>query len=179
MVKNLSAIVLLGLFVRYWRGYSMLDPFFFIPFACLSVILVGPLVMQRKEVKRPVLLACGSACGILLVAVAALNLPWQGVWLLPEWTVAVDAVLLSAASAIAAAVLTKIFLKSMSKWIFRGIMLAGLLAWRFTPIPWSNAVVEHVMDWGLSTTAMSAAILLVLLDAGLIYLLSRRRIAVC
>lgn len=157
----------------------MLDPFFFIPFACLSVILVGPMVMQEKKVWRPVLLSCASAWAILLVAVAALNLPWEGGWLLPEWTVAAEALLLSAASATAVAVLTKLFLNFMSKWIFRGIMLAGLLVWRFTPIPWSNAVVERVMDWGLSTTALSAAVFLTLVDAGLIYLLSRRRIAVC
>lgn len=157
----------------------MLDPFFFIPFACLSVILVGPAVMQEKKVWRPVLLSCASAWAILLVAIAALNVPWEGGLLLPEWTVAAEALLLSAASTTAVAVLTKLLLNFMSKWIFRGVMLAGLLVWRFTPIPWSNAVVEHVMDWGLSTTAISAAVLLTLIDAGLIYLLSRRHIAVC
>lgn len=179
MAKNLIAVGLLGLFVRMWRGYSMLDPFFFIPFACLSVILVGPLVLKENAIWKPVLLSCASACSILLVALTALNLPWQGAWLLPEWTVAVDALLLSGASATAVAVATRLFVNSMSKWVFRGIMLAGLIAWRFTPIPWSNSMVEHVMDWGLSTTALSAAAALVMLDAGLIYILSRRHIAVC
>src|SRR5690242_18206423 len=89
-------IVSVGLFVRYRRGHSMLDPFFFIPFACLSVVLAGAILAglwkrrgdpPRVQVYSAVARACGWMSMILAVSLASLNLmPWRGEWALPEWT---------------------------------------------------------------------------------------------
>lgn len=160
--------VLLGVFVRYWRGFSMLDPFFLIPFSCLSVMLVP----RRTGVVMAVVRACGAMFVIILTALIALNLPWEGTLLLPEWQVGLDAALLSIATATAAAALNALFLSPLkpttARWIVRAVFLAILLVWQYTPVPWSNAVVEKVMDWGLSTTALGLAVFLALLDIALL-----------
>jgi len=172
ILQQFLPAVFLGVFVRYWRGFSMLDPFFLIPFACLSVMLVP----RRTDLVAAVVRACAAMFTIILTALVALNLPWEGSLLLPEWPVALDAAVLSIAAAIGSATLRELFLSSMkpttAKWIVRAIFMAVLLAWQYTPVPWSNAVVERVMDWGLSTTALSAAALLALLD---VFLLRRAR----
>jgi hypothetical protein len=151
----------------------MLDPFFLIPFACLSIIMIP----NRTRVLPAVFRACGTVFCIVSVALIALNLPWEGTLLLPEWPVALDAIFLSIASAVGAAAASALFLSRLkpatSKWIVRAFVFTGLLAWRFTPVLASNAIIEKVMDWGLSTTALSVGAVLVLLDIALLRLLSR------
>src|SRR6266571_733150 len=98
-------ILTVGMLVRYRQGPSMFDPFFFIPFACLSVILVGPILTEIRrrsqasatvQVRQAVTRACGCMSLILLVSILSLNLmPWRGEWTLPEWTTLVDGVLVS------------------------------------------------------------------------------------
>ena len=171
-VQILPAVAL-GLFVRYWRGFSMLDPFFLIPFACLSIIMIP----NRTRVVPAVIRACATVFCIVSVALIALNLPWEGTLLLPEWPVAFDAIFLSIASTTAAAAVSSLFLARLkpatAKWIVRAFVFAGLLAWRFTPIPASNAIIEKVMDWGLSTTALTVGAALILVDIALLRLLPR------
>lgn len=187
LARQAFAAVLLGLLVRGWRGYSLLDPFFFIPFACLSAVLAGPVLADlRKKQNGPILplvatavaRSCGSVLLMLAVALVALNYPWYETWLLPEWSTALEAVLLSLAAATSAASLTGLLLARFPgaavKWIFRITVFLGLLAWRFAPGAWGNATIMTVMDWGVSTTALCLGAALVLTDAALIYLLSRR-----
>src|SRR5437870_1608423 len=107
--RPLLAAVLLGLLVRAWRGFYMLDPFFLIPFACLSAVLAGPMFLDQwrkephgpllRQVGRAVLPACGSVGITLAVPLIALNYPWYETWLLPQWPTVLDAVVLSLASA--------------------------------------------------------------------------------
>src|ERR1041385_2389294 len=95
--RQLSGAILLGVLVRIWRGFSMLDPLFFIPFACLSALLAVPMFLdeRRREPDTPVLRhvirAVGSACGLVGVMLAApllaLNYPWNDTWFLPEWRI--------------------------------------------------------------------------------------------
>src|SRR5882724_10015698 len=98
-------ILSVGLFVRNRQGPSMFDPFFFIPFACLSVILVGPILTEIRrrshtsmtvQVRLAVTRACGCMSLILLTSILSFNLlPWRGQWTLPEWATVVDAALVS------------------------------------------------------------------------------------
>src|SRR5712692_726851 len=98
-------ILSVGLFLRNRLGPSMFDPFFFIPFACLSVILVGAILTEIRrrsqarltvQVRQAVTRAFVCMSLILLVSVLTLNLmPWRGEWSLPEWTTVVNAALVS------------------------------------------------------------------------------------
>src|SRR5258707_676417 len=49
LVFQALGILLVGMLVRYRQGPSMFDPFFFIPFSCLSVILVGPILTEQRS----------------------------------------------------------------------------------------------------------------------------------
>jgi hypothetical protein len=192
IVRQVLAAVLLGLLVRAWRGFSMLDPFFFIPFACLSVVLAGPMFvdLRRKDqsgpllrqLTRAVVLACGSVGIMLAVPLVTLNYPWSETWLLPQWPTAIDAVLLSLAGATGAAAATGLLLVRLPavavKWALRVLVLSGLIAWRFAPGDWGNSAIVKVMDWGISKTALSIAAALVMADAVLLYLLVRHNTAV-
>ena len=185
--RQLMAAVLLGLLVRAWRGFDA-DPFSHSPFACLAAVLAGPtfLDLRRKEPDAPVLRlvgwavarACGSVGIMVAVPLVALNYPWYETWLLPQWPVALDAVLLSLASATGAAAMTALLLARLSggavKWILRTFFLVGLVAWRFAPGAWGNSTIVTVLDWGVSTTALSMVAVFVAADAAFIYLLMRK-----
>jgi hypothetical protein len=188
--RQIFAVVLLGLLVRAWRGFSMLDPFFFIPFACLSMVLAGPmfLALVRKEhrgavlrqVAKAVLRACGAVGVMLAVPLVALNYPWYETWLLPQWPTALDAALLSVASATGVAAATGLLLTWLPaaavKWTLRALFSMALIAWRFAPGDWGNSTIVTVLDWGVSTTALSIAAGLAVADAGLLYLLGKSAI---
>lgn len=187
-VRQIVPAVLLGFLVRLWRGFSMLDPFFLIPFACLSAVLAGPIFLDlwKKQQNRTmvgkiagaVIRSCGSITIILAVPLVILNYPWYETWLLPQWPTAVDAVLLSIASATGAAAATALLVSRLPaeavKWIFRVLVFAGLVAWRFSPGDWGNTAIVAVMDWGISTTALSIAAAIVAADLGLLYILIRK-----
>jgi len=180
-------IVSVGLFVHSRQGPSMLDPFFFIPFACMSVILVGPILMkiQRRskapltvQVRQAVTRACGSMALILLVSILSLNLmPWRGEWSLPEWTTLVDGVLVSLTATTVMAAVMALLLWTLpavaAKWFFRGVLLSGLLLYRNSPGPWSSHTIETVLSYGLSTVSLTVAAGLALVSAGLLRLLAR------
>ena len=180
-------ILCVGLFVRYRTGPSMLDPFFFIPFACLSAILVGPLLLKLNEqseepvpiqLRRAVMRACVWMLLILLVSILSLNLaPWNGVWLLPEWTTVVDAGLLSVTFTTAMAAIMALLLSRLSsgvaKWFFRSLVFTALLMYSAAPPQWIAQVIEAVQEYGLTTVALILAAGLALLDAGLLRLLAR------
>ena len=134
-------ILSVGLFVRYRTGPAMFDPFFFIPFACLSAILVGPLLLKLHEqseepvpiqLRRAVTRACIWMLLILLVSILSLNLaPWSNGWLLPEWTTVVDAALLSITFTTAMAAVMALLLsrlpRGVAKWFFRALVFVALL----------------------------------------------------
>src|SRR5260370_5716235 len=146
------AILSVGLFVRNRQGPAMFDPFFFTPFACLSVILVGPILTELRrhsrdavivQVRQAVTRACGCMSLILLVSILSLNLmPWGGEWSLPEWTTAVDAALVSVAATTAMAGIMGLLLwrlpAGIAKWFFRGFLFCGLLIYRNAGGRWSS-----------------------------------------
>jgi len=187
-VVQIGAAVWIGFFIRFWRGFSMLDPFFLIPFACLSAILAGPTLLElaRKKPTQQMLQrvleaaarASGSVLLMLAIALASLNYPWHEKWLLPEWSTAIEAALLSVASAFAASALTGLCCSRLSlryvKWMFRGLALAVLIVWRELPGDLSNKAIVATMEWGMATTVIAIAVFLFTVDAGLLYLLSRR-----
>src|SRR6185436_4187366 len=180
-------ILSVGLFVRYWAGAAMLDPFFFIPFACLSAILVGPLLIKLYEeseepvaiqLRKAVTRACVWMLLILLVSVLALNLaPWSGVWLFPAWTTAVDAALLSITFTAAVGVVMALLLARLSpgvaRWFFRALVFVTLLLYSAAPPQWTAHTIEAVQERGLSTVTLTLAAGLALLAAGLLRLLAR------
>lgn len=168
----------------------MLDPFFFIPFACLSAVLAAPILidLRGKEKNAPILRlvtksvarACASVAVMLGAPLIALNYPWNETWVLPQWSTVADAALLGLASATAAAALAALLLARLHaatvKFIFRVFIFACLFAWRFTPDDWGNLTIVRVMDWGVSTTALSVCTALIIADLGLLYFLARRRV---
>ena len=188
---QIGAALWIGLFIRYWRGFSMLDPFFFIPFACLAAILAGPTLLDlaRRKPAQPMLRrvleatarSSGAVLLMLVIALVSLNYPWHDKWLLPEWSTALEAVLLSVASALAASAFTGLLCARLSpryvKWVFRILALAVLVLWRELPADLSNKAIIATMDWGMATTTIGIALALGSIDAGLLYLLSRRTAA--
>jgi len=164
----------------------MLDPFFFIPFACMSMILVGPILMkiQRRsqapltvQVRQAVTRACASMALILLVSILSLNMmPWRGEWSLPEWTTVVDAALVSLTATTAMAAVMALLLWTLpavaAKWFFRGVLLSGLLLYRNSG-PWTSHTIQTVLSYGLSTVSLTIAAGLALVSAGLLRRLAR------
>src|SRR3954447_15684040 len=130
-------ILTVGMLVRYRQGPSMLDPFFFIPFSCLSVILVGPMLTELRrrgkdtvavQIRQAVTGACASMALVLLFCVLSINLaPWRGEWSLPEWTTVVDAAVLSLAATTTMAAVMALLLWRLpaagAKWFFRVFLL--------------------------------------------------------
>ncbi len=182
ILLQVTAVVFVALLVRLQQGASMFDPFFFIPFACLSAILAGPILigLHRESrdsmpilVRRAVIRACSWMLAILAASVLAFNLlPWTGAWLFPEWTTALYAALMSVTTTAAMAMVMALFLLRLpagaAKWLFRGIMLALLLLYRAVPAEWSGHTIEAVLERGLSTVVLTAAAALTLLDVGLL-----------
>jgi len=180
-------ILSVGLFLRNRLGPSMFDPFFFIPFACLSVILVGAILTEIRrlsrdsvivQVRQAVTRACGCMSLILLVSVLTLNLmPWRGEWSLPEWTTVVNAALVSVtATTVMAGVMGLLLWRlpaGVAKWFFRGFLLCGLLLYRNAGGQWSSFTIETVLSYGLSNVALTLAAGLALVSAGLLVLLAR------
>jgi len=180
-------ILSVGLFVRYRTGPSMFDPFFFIPFACLSAILVGPLLLKLYEqseepvpiqLRSAVTRACIWMLLILLVSIVSLNLPpWSEGWLLPAWTVVVYALLLSVTITTAMAAFMALLLsrlqRGVAKWFFRALVFAALLVYNAVPPQWIGGAIQAVLERGLATVALTLAAGLALLDAGLLRLLAR------
>jgi hypothetical protein len=180
-------ILFVALFVRFRQGASMFDPFFFIPLACFSAILAGPILIGlRRESREPATLlvrravtgACACMLAILAASILALNLlPWTGGWLLPEWTTTLYAVLLSVAVATATASVTALLLARLraegARWLFRGLMLATLLVYRAVPAEWTGHTIEAVLDRGLAAVVLTVTAALAVMDAGLLRLLAR------
>jgi hypothetical protein len=178
ILPQAAAAVLLGVVVRRWRGFLMLDPFFFLPFACASVILVGPYLaeLHRKktggsaaqQVQASVLRACGLIAGSMIVSLILLNVPWHGSPLLPGWALAIDAALLSFTATAAAALGTQALLArfpaSSVKWFFRIVVLTCLFGYLYLPPAWSDAGLEHIMSWGVTPTVLAACAALALFD---------------
>jgi hypothetical protein len=182
-----SGILSVGLFVRYRQGQSMFDPFFFIPFSCLSAILVGPLLIElHKQSQAPVLIqvrksvtrACVWMSLILLVSFFTINLmPWGGSWLLPAWTTVADAALLSVTVTTAMASIMALLLTRLppaaAKWFFRALVFGAMLMYSAAPAQWTGHTIEAVLERGLSVVAVTVAAGLALIDAGLLRLLAR------
>src|SRR5262249_48221301 len=130
-------ILTIGTLVRYRQGPAMFDPFFFIPFSCLSIILIGPILIDLRrrsqepitvQVRRAVWSAYASMGLVLLVSTLAINLaPWRGEWTLPEWITVLDAAALSMAATTAMGCLMGLLLRkapaAVAKWLLRGLLL--------------------------------------------------------
>src|SRR2546425_9238235 len=180
-------ILFVGLLVRYRQGASMFDPFFFIPFACFSAILVGPILTRLHErgerpvfvqVRTAVTRACLWISLILLVSILSINLmPRSGGWLLPDWATVVDAALLSVTLTTAMAAIMALLLSRLrpgvARWLFRALALGAILLYRGASAEWIGHTIEAVLDRGLSTVALTLSAALALLDAGLLRLLAQ------
>ncbi len=180
-------ILTVGMLVRYRQGPSMFDPFFFIPFSCLSVILVGPILIELRrrskdavtiQIRRAVTNACASMALVLLFCVLSINLaPWRGEWILPELTTVVDAAALSLAATTTMAAIMGLLLWRLpagaAKWFFRGFLLCALLLYRNANGHWSTFTIETVLSYGISTVTLAVAAALALISFGLLKLLAR------
>lgn len=188
VILQLSGIFLVGFYIPRRTGSSMLDPFFLMPFGCLSAILVGPILIEMQrlhpeqsaavQVRQTVQRACGSVLAILLVSLASLNLmPWRGEWLLPQWIYAVDAALVSVAITTVVAACTALLLRRLPpglvKWLFRGLVVCAYFLYRNLPSRWSDFGIEKISGWGITPVALAVVSIVAALDAGLLRLLAR------
>ncbi len=121
------------------RGFTLVDPYFFIPFACLSAAIAGPLAAAKAgSVWASVLQACSIPAAILAASLSLLNLAApHGIWVFPEWPLLLESAALSLASASASAGIARLLVTRLSPrivaWGFRVATLAAILAYRAWP----------------------------------------------
>jgi hypothetical protein len=113
------------------RGFTLLDPWFFTPFACLSALLVT----RKAAMKRAVLEACAAPLAILALALGLLNAAAPpGIWAFPSPLLMLETV----AAAFSAALLTWLLMQRLSPqivcWAMRAAVLAAILMWRYIPL---------------------------------------------
>ncbi|HZU24467.1 MAG TPA: hypothetical protein VFA04_03040 [Bryobacteraceae bacterium] len=114
------------------RGFTLLDPRFFIPFSCLSALLV----VRTASMRRTVLEACAAPFVILTLALALLNAAAPpGIWAFPGPLLLLESIATGVAAALGAALLTRSLLHRVParivRWGFRAAALASLLIWRY------------------------------------------------
>lgn len=119
------------------RDFTILDPDFFIPFSCLSALLVAPIVVARPvPIARAITEACTAPAAILAMALALLNAAAPpGIWAFPSLLLIVESLAAGIALTTCAAFLTRWMLSRVSSrvivWGFRGAALSALLIWRW------------------------------------------------
>ena len=139
LVHAAGALFVAGL-ITEWRGFTLFDPYFFIPFACLSATIVPAIVSARPGILiRPIFEACAVTAIILALSVGLLNLAApHGIWAYPSRVLVAEATGLSLLSAAATALLARFLMRRISapalRWIFRAATLCAILAWRYWPL---------------------------------------------
>jgi hypothetical protein len=171
---QITGVLSVGFVVAYWRGFAMLDTFSFVPLACLSAILVVPILIDDQALRlwAAVTRALLLMLAIVLVSLISLNLLlWQGEALLPSWRTLAAAAALSPALTVFVAALISLALRriprNVVKWAFRLLLLNAILLLRWMPelIDFS---MERVIALGVLQTAFVSVAVLGLLSAALI-----------
>src|SRR5581483_2860137 len=179
------AMALVAVFLADRRGFSLFDPLFLIPFACLAALLVAPILvtMHRAGDNRRAFvrigIAVGRACGavavIVLLCVGLLDLAApHGLWLIPDWQVVLDAALLSIVTSALAAALICTLLKRVPPavivWGSRAVMLAAVAGWHWMPLAWHDAILGAIDAHGLTPISLALAGSVGVIAAGFITL---------
>lgn len=139
VVHTVGALVVAGL-ITEWRGFSLFDPYFFVPFACLSAMLASTIVASGPvSLRRAVPQACAVPAVILALSIGLLNLAAPaGIWVSPHWPLILETTVLTAAAgtgtAVLAGFLTHRYSAQTVRWIFRAAVLSGILVWRYWPL---------------------------------------------
>ena len=138
LVHIAGALLVAGL-ITEWRGFTLFDPYFFIPFACLSA-MVAPTIVAAKpgHLIRAVLQACAAPAIILALSVGLLNLAAPPkIWAFPPVSLVAEATALSLIATTATAALARFLLSRISpqtmRWGFRAVALCAIVAWRYWP----------------------------------------------
>ena len=178
-------ILALGVFVGFWRSFSLLDPFFLIPFLSCAAVLVGPIVVAGfisysdpvELLVHAVLRACVSTLLAFLIALLWLNYQWAGELLLPDGPVFFSAILFSLSLTTLGGILILFsrerLTASRAMWIYRAAILLVVLLYTYFPQAWSNAITEFLLDFGTAQVVLGIAVLLTAVDAALLMKLSR------
>ena len=147
---SIAAAIGIGVMIAAQLGPAMVDPLFFIPFACLSAFLAGQSVATEPLMTPPriglaVLRSCGFMAATLAVGLALVNLdpPRR----LPDWQTAIAAGVLSISVAFLAACcaswISQRFSPNAARWTIRAAMLALYCFYRWMPGEWLAWVNEQ------------------------------------
>jgi hypothetical protein len=188
LVAQFGLMLFVSAFVLVERGRTMCDPFFLLPLASFSGLLVGPMLIDsfRKNRSQPtaalltgsVTRAVGVVMLILMLSLALVNLfSWNGQVLLPNVETAIWAVALSITAAVAAAAglvlaLSRLPLNTV-RWGFRAAGVLVFLAYWELPMGWPVSWYALVADWGLSPVAFGWVLLLASIAAAALFFLKR------
>jgi hypothetical protein len=174
------AILAIGVFVAVWRSFSLLDPFFLIPFLSCAAVLVGPIVVAGfvsysdplELLLHAVLRACASTVLALIIALLWLNYQWKGELLLPDGPIFFSALLLSLSVTTLGAILMLFSRERLTApratWIYRAAVLCIVLVYMYFPQSWSNAITEFLIEHGTAQVVLGIAVLLTAVDAALL-----------
>ena len=138
-VVRIAGTVFVADLIADRRGFTMFDPYFFIPFACLSVIFVAPVVtFTAAGFARVLLPALAMPAAMLACALLLLNLAAPpGIWAFPPPGLVFEATVASLLATAAGAVLKRQLGARLSpklvQWAFRCAALGGIVAWRYWP----------------------------------------------
>jgi hypothetical protein len=184
LITNGLAILAIGVFLAVWRSFSLLDPFFLIPFLCCAAVLVGPMVVAGfisysdplELLIHAVLRACASTLLALLIELLWLNYQWKGELLLPDGPIFFSALLLS----LSLSTLGGIFIlfsrnrmtATRATWIYRSMVVSAILIYIYFPKAWSNATTEFLIEHGTAQVILGVAVLITAVDAVLLMKLS-------
>lgn len=150
---SIVGAIAIGVLIATQLGSAMLDPLFFIPFACLSAFLAGQSVAESKscQIGLAVLRSTSFMAAVLGVSLALLNLdpPRR----LPDWQTTLAALVLSVSSAFLTAVCSWRILQRFSarvvKWLLRTGMLALYCLYRWMPGEWLAWVSDTASNIGV------------------------------
>lgn len=131
----IAAALVFGVLIAAQLGPAMLDPMFFIPFACLSAFFVG----QSDTVWKAMLRALGMMAGVLTIALVLINLdPPRDRW--PDASTAISAAALAVSSTFLSATalrwMTARSSVNTARWTLRAAMLALYCLYRWMPGEW-------------------------------------------
>ncbi len=159
LVLSAAVAIALGVMIAAQLGPAMVDPMFFIPFACLSAFLAGQSAASTPPATtgRAVLGSTAFMALTLAISLAIVNLdPPRNRF--PDWRTAIAAAVLSIATAFftAAAVpwLVRFTSASAAKWILRGVMAAVYCLYRWMPGEWLAWINEQASQNGVLAPAV-------------------------
>ncbi len=186
----LAVVLVFGVLVPYYKGLEFLDPVVILVYSCMALLFVVPAsaeifaggeAMARAEIisRMGMILAYGwgSTVLMLLSGIVTVNLThWYGRTLLPSPALLAAALLLSLVATLAVISGTALLArrvgahaaKTLLRFSFLVLLLAGGFGFRYLPPDWRMAIdrqmttagLIHFSLWACAAFALAALVLL-------------------